>query len=661
MVQMFSRSYYAASATEFLLTSPATVLGELVAHHTFTVDQNQRNAWQAEIAHLQEAANDLSDSYFFLEFAIPRMGKRADAVIVIAGHIFVIEYKVGADDYERHAIDQVLDYAVDLKNFHEGSHNRTLVPILVATKAPSRQLRVQAWADGVMRPILTNRETFLPTIREVLASLKSVPIDAEAWAASSYKPTPTIVEAAQALYRGHDVQEISRSEAGAENLSRTGAYIAKVIDEAKRSGRKAICFVTGVPGSGKTLAGLNIATERMRSSEDEHAVFLSGNGPLVAVLREALANDEVDRSKATDAEPVSKKDAYRHASAFIQNIHHFRDEYVRKAAVPIERVVVFDEAQRAWNMEQASRFMREKRGQAEFEMSEPQFLLSVMDRHKDWCVVVCLIGGGQEINTGEAGLEEWLVAIERNYPDWHAHLSDRLTRVDYFGGSHLPTSLERLDAVLSPALHLATSVRSFRAEVLSDFVGAVVAGEAKLALSLHRELENYPLVITRRLEAARDWLRQLARGSERTGLVASSNAMRLKPNGIHVKAKIDPPVWFLADRTDVRSSFALEDVATEFDIQGLELDWVGMCWDANFRREGNGWKHYSFRGTRWERIIDPSRIAYLVNAYRVLLTRARQGTVIYVPLGSEIDDTRKPIFYDETYAFLRECGVTELT
>ncbi|MFZ2076824.1 MAG: DUF2075 domain-containing protein [Xanthobacteraceae bacterium] len=641
--------------------SPVAVLGELVAHHTFAVDQNQRNAWQAEITHLQEIANDLPDSFVFLEFAIPRMGKRADAIIISGGHVFVIEYKVGADDYQKHAIDQVLDYALDLKNFHEGSHNLTIVPIVVATNAPARQLELQAWADDVMRPVLTNRDTLLPTIGAIRVNLKSQAVEAGAWAASPYKPTPTIVEAAQALYRGHDVREISRSEAGAENLSRTGVYIAEVIEAAKRSGEKAICFVTGVPGSGKTLAGLNIATERMRSSRDEHAVFLSGNGPLVAVLREALAIDEVDRSKTTEAKSVSKKDAYRHASAFIQNIHHFRDEYAHTALAPTERVVVFDEAQRAWNREQASRFMRDKRGHGDFDMSEPQFLMSVMDRHKDWCVVACLIGGGQEINTGEAGLEEWLSAIEHNYPDWQVHLSDRLTRSDYFGGSHVPVSLERLDAVLSPALHLAISVRSFRAEVLSDFVGAVVGGEAKLALSLHRELTNYPLVITRKLEAVRDWLRQHARGSERTGLVASSNSMRLKPIGIHVKAHIDPPLWFLADKTDVRSSFALEDVATEFDIQGLELDWVGMCWDANFRREGNKWNHYSFRGARWERINDPIRATYLVNAYRVLLTRARQGMVIYVPFGSEIDDTRKPSFYDGTYAFLCDCGVTELT
>jgi hypothetical protein len=336
------------------------------------------------------------------------------------------------------------------------------------------------------------------------------------------------------------VQEITRNEAGAENLSRTGSYIIQVIHEARLHNRKAICFVTGVPGSGKTLAGLNIANESMRASKDEHAVFLSGNGPLVAVLRTALAIDEVDRSKAAKC-LVSKNDAYRHASEFIQNIHHFRDEYAQTTAPPTERVVVFDEAQRAWNQEQTCRFMREKRGHSGFDMSEPQFLLSVMDRHQDWCVVVCLVGGGQEINTGEAGLEEWLAAIDRNHSDWQVHMSDRLTRADYLGDT---TSAGPPNAFLTPKLHLAIPVRSFRAEVLSEFVGAVINGDAKRALSLYGSLANYPLVITRYLEAARDWLRQRARGSERMGLVASSNAMRLKPKGIHVKAKIDPPVWW---------------------------------------------------------------------------------------------------------------------
>lgn len=657
----YLRAYYAASATDFLQAPPAAVLGELVKHHQFATDPNQRNSWQTEIDHLYEVASANPDCFLFLEFAIPRMGKRADAVIVASGNVFVIEYKVGAEEYQKHALDQVLDYALDLKNFHAGSHGRTIVPILVATNAPSPDVKVQPWSDGVVRPICSNLETLVPTIRTLRAQLGESSMDVEEWAASPYKPTPTIVEAAQALYRGHDVRDISRSEAGAKNLSHTASYVANVIDRAKRTNRKSICFVTGVPGSGKTLAGLNIANGYLKGSKDEHAVFLSGNGPLVEVLREALAVDEVQRRKVASEKGVSKKEAYRHASAFIQNIHHFRDEYVRTTAAPTERVVVFDEAQRAWGKDQASRFMREKRGHGQFDMSEPQFLMSVMDRISGWCVVVCLIGGGQEINTGEAGLHEWLTAIEQNYLHWEAHLSDRLTRTDYLGGSSAPLSSKLLGATKTPELHLSVSVRSFRAEVVSDFVGAVIDGDTKQARSLSEHLTNYPLILTRDLKAVGTWLRENARGTERTGLVASSNALRLKPVGLHVKAKIDPPVWFLADKSDVRSSYALEDVATEFDIQGLELDWVGMCWDANFRREGSKWGHYNFRGSRWECISDPTRIAYLANAYRVLLTRARQGMVIFVPVGSEIDETRKPAFYDQTYAFLRDCGISELT
>ncbi len=659
MDQSILRAYHAASAEKFANTLASAILGELVSHHSFQVDPNQLSAWQMEIAHLQGVARAFPNSYICMEFAIPRMGKRADAIVIAEGIVFVLEYKVGANDYARQACDQVLDYVLDLKNFHEGSHHQIIVPILVATEAPKRQLDVEVWSDDVVRPIFANRQNLILFMQAVIARLGAAEFDPIAWSASPYKPTPTIVEAAQALYRGHNVLEISRSEAGEQNLSRTAAYITDVIEEVKRNSHKAICFVTGVPGSGKTLAGLNIANSRMKIHEDEHAVFLSGNGPLVAVLREALAIDELERNRAA-GEPTSKKNALRHASAFIQNIHHFRDEYVQTLAAPTERVAVFDEAQRAWTKKQASQFMRDKRGHNEFDMSEPQFLLSVMDRHQDWCLVVCLIGGGQEINTGESGLEEWLSAIDSHYPDWQVHVSDKLTRVDYLGGSKDPVSLERLNATHSSALHLAVSVRSFRAEAVSDFVGAVIDGDVAVACTIRQRLDHYPIVLTRNLEAARNWLRTNARGTERIGLVASSNALRLKSVGIHVKAKIDPTKWFLSDKVDVRSSYALEDVATEFDIQGLELDWVGVCWDANFRRCNDKWKHHRFRGTRWERIKDPIRAAYLANAYRVLLTRARQGMVIYLPHGSLIDDTRKPDFYDETYEFLRQCAIPEL-
>ena len=654
---MTNRSYYSARAIDFARNSPDAILGALVAHHNFDIDQRQRSAWQAEILHLQEIAKVLSRSHFFLEFAIPRMGKRADVLIISDGHIFVVEYKVGADNFQKSAMDQVMDYALDLKNFHEGSHRRIVVPILVATAAPTPKLELHLNPDQVASPVLANRETLLATIESLNTIFSPEVIDVEGWVRSVYKPTPTIIEAAQALYQGHNVQEISRSESGAKNLSDTSKYISQVIDEAKRRNQKAICFVTGVPGSGKTLAGLNIAAERMHVSEEEHAVFLSGNGPLVDVLREALAIDEVERSKIV-GKPINKKDAYRHVSAFVQNIHHFRDEYVSSSNAPVDHVVIFDEAQRAWSKEHTCRFMREKRGHTDFNMSEPDFLLSVMNRHLEWCVVVCLIGGGQEINTGEAGLQEWLSAIERKYSDWRVYLSDKLTQGDYLSvdeDSQITTN--ELNAIRSPALHLATSVRSFRAEVVSDFVRATIDGNAEIASSLYGKLSNYPLVMTRQLEAARNWLRGQARGTERIGLVASSNALRLKPSGIYVRAKIDPPTWFLASARDVRSSFALEDIATEFDIQGLELDWVGMCWDANFRREQNKWKCYSFRGTRWERINDSTRAAYLANSYRVLLTRARQGMVIYLPRGSDIDETRQSNFYDETYAFLSDCGI----
>ena len=660
MRNIANRAYYEAPATLLARTPISSILGSLVSHHHFEVDLKQRDAWVEQIEDLKELAVAIPEVHFFLEFAIPRMGKRADVIVLAHGIVFVLEYKVGAREYARSAIDQVLDYALDLKNFHEGSHERPIVPILVATEAPPEPLNIEAWSDKVARPFLANSETLLPYMQSMMKRLGSFDLDPVTWAASPYKPTPTIVEAAQALYQGHDVQDISRSEAGAENLSRTAAYLARVIEDAKANHTKAICFVTGVPGSGKTLAGLNIANERMKAHEDEHAVFLSGNGPLVEVLREALALDEVTQGRRA-GRPISKKDALRNASAFIQNIHHFRDEYVKTPAAPAERVVVFDEAQRAWTEEQASRFMQEKKGHRDFRMSEPQFLLSVMDRHQDWCVVVCLIGGGQEINTGEAGLQEWLKAIEHSYQHWDVHISDRLTKADYLDVPKAPTAIEHMHVSPTPALHLAVSVRSFRAEALSDFVGAIIDGDAERARSLREKLDHYPVTLTRDLGVARAWLREQARGSERIGLVASSNGMRLKPEGVYIKARIDPADWFLAGKDDVRSSFALEDAATEFDIQGLELDWVGVCWDANFRRVAGTWQSWSFRGSRWERINDPTRVAYLANAYRVLLTRARQGMVIFIPKGSNIDATRNPAFYDETCAFLANCGIANIT
>jgi Schlafen group 3, DNA/RNA helicase domain len=666
---MSKRAYYENSIGSFLAEDQGSVLGALTNAHGFSLDILQKNAWIEQIANLKEQLVGLPQGRIYFEFAIPRMGKRVDVVLLIQGIVFVLEYKTGAGDYDRHAIDQVVDYALDLKNFHEGSHSRAIVPILVATNARPQSNELCWDDDRVAKPLFSNGDDLGDLIANVLSALGQGAVPApgfsegeqepfKQWSETGYKPTPTIVEAAQALYQEHAVDEISRSDAGAKNLTHTADCISEIIAKSKATGRKSICFVTGVPGAGKTLAGLNISTRKVEGTE-EHAVFLSGNGPLVLVLREALARDEVERAKA-QGQPVNKKAALQKVSAFIQNIHHFRDEGLRSDAPPVEHVVVFDEAQRAWNQAHAEKFMVQKRGASTFDMSEPEFLISVMDRRQDWCTIVCLIGGGQEINTGEAGLTEWFDALAKRFRHWDVYHSGHLTHENYSWGQDLGAKLADLHAVEESALHLAVSIRSFRAEMLSDFVGAIIEGDGTRASGIHAALTNYPLVLTRDIQHAREWLRQHARGTERLGLVASSGAMRLKPEGIHVKANIDPANWFLNGKEDIRSSYYLEDVATEFDIQGLELDWTGVCWDADFRMEDDGWGYYAFKGTKWQNVNDLYRRVYLANAYRVLLTRARQGMVIFVPKGDESDYTRPPSFYDQTFAFLKSCGIAEL-
>ena len=639
------RAYLSLPAAEVHHTSDDAFYGQLAKALPFAVEPAQRAAWEFQIHHLRQLAAELPEAYFYLEFLIPRMGRRADLIILLRGLIFVVEYKLGARQIDRSALDQVYGYGLDLKHFHEQSHDRAVVPIVVATEAPASLPPVLNWdVDRLAKPIGRNPAELAQTVREIAAAHQEPPIDPTAWLDGRYRPTPTIVEAAQALYRGHDVEEISRSEAGAENLSRTADYVSEAIARAKRDNRKIICFVTGVPGSGKTLAGLNIATARKRAHRDEHAVFLSGNGPLVDVLREALALDAVAKAREAGAATTKARED-RNAAAFIQNIHHFRDDALASPAEPVEKVAVFDEAQRAWDVEQTSKFMQQKRGQTGFAMSEPEFLLSVMDRHQDWCAVICLIGGGQEINTGEAGIEEWLSALARSFPHWQVHLPLTIEH----GG-------EIADKIAAPALHLATSIRSFRAERLSDFVGHVISSDVLAAKREREALHNYPLFITRDLSQARAWLRARRRGQERAGLLSSSNAARLKPHGIFVKAKIEPAKWFLAPSADVRSSDALEDAGTEFDVQGLELDWACLCWDANLRWRGDRWEALQFKGTAWQAVNDPQRQRYVANAYRVLLTRARQGLVVFVPHGDDVDATRPPEVYNSIYACLVDCG-----
>lgn len=654
------RAWYCSPVSLFLEESSDNILGKLTRNCDFEILTTQKNAWIEQIEILHACLQGIRGS-IFLEFSIPRMGRRIDAVLLVGPVVFAIEFKTGEKDFDRIAIDQVWDYALDLKNFHEASHGVSIVPILVATQSKnpaSLELRVDN--DKVYRPVSVSAEGIRGVIDFVLQTVKGTSIDGKYWVEAPYHPTPTIVEAARSLYAQHSVEAIARYDAGAQNLRITSRRLEELVDEAKREKRKIICFVTGVPGAGKTLVGLNIATNRRDENEPTHAVFLSGNGPLVDVLREALTRDEVIRRKKR-GEKVRKKEVAEMIKAFIQNVHHFRDDALANLSPPIERVVIFDEAQRAWNSKQASNFMRRKKGVPDFVHSEPEFLISCMDRHKDWAVIVCLVGGGQEINTGEAGIGAWLDAVNTHFPDWNVYISSELTDSEYAAGEALGTVYSRQNVYADDALHLSVSMRSFRAENVSSFVKSLLDCEEQDARrDLKKLLKRYPVAITRNLNLAKQWVRDHARGSERFGMVASSKAQRLKPHAIDIRVEIDPVHWFLNEKEDTRSSYYLEDAATEFQVQGLELDWVCVNWDGDLRFTGSGWSFHDFRGSSWCNIRNAENRAYLRNAYRVLLTRARQGMVIFVPQGDRIDPTRSPDYYDATFNYLAELGIPSL-
>ena len=639
------REFYADSIKGFLGSSVDEIIGKLTRESDFSVDPSQKGAWIEEIEILQRVLTPYAGGIHF-EYSIPRMGERIDVLLVIGPVIFVLEFKTGAKEFTRYAIDQVTDYALDLKNFHETSHDLVVAPVLIATDAPGVMplVAMTPQDDKLLVPIKANAGTLADVIKTVRDFARDEKIDWNEWRTGRYSPTPTIMEAALALYRRHSVAEISRSDAGAINLNQTSDAISEIVREAKDLGRKSICFVTGVPGAGKTLVGLNIATKYIDKADAHHSVFLSGNGPLVKILQEALARDMVVRTKAR-GQRIKKGEAKSRVKAFIQNVHHFRDEGLRDVKrPPIDHVALFDEAQRAWNLAMTADFMKRKKSQPGFKRSEPEFLISCLDRHPDWAVIICLVGGGQEINRGEAGIGEWIDSLMRSYPDWHVYISPQLSDSEYGAGKVLRQleSHRNVEACPVPSSFRVHAFVPGRECFASRQADPGPGGEhARQTLAQLRD--RYPIVLTRDLSKAKGWLKSQARGTERYGIMVSSQAERLKPQAIFVRAPMDPIHWFLDGKDDVRSSYYLEDVATEFHVQGLELDWGCVTWDADFRYARAGWTHKSFLGNKWKNIKDLERQKYQKNAYRVLLTRARQGMVIVVPAGDREDPTRDPI------------------
>ena len=680
-----TRYYYSSAISEFIGEEENSIVGKLTGSSQHDINKETSSSWRAEIESLKEALKDYSDrGSIYLEYNIPRMGHRVDAIVLIDGIVFILEYKTGRQTSNQSARNQVWDYALDLKNFHADSKDRTLAPIVVVPCALDEDchLTPKSSGDKVYEPLFTNTRQLGTAIQNILvldqATVRHSQSD-DIWANSGYEPTPTIIEAAIALYEKHSVADITKSGG---DIEKTSKALNRIIDHCRKEKRKAICFITGVPGAGKTLIGLNTAIELF--NQGIGAVYLSGNYPLVEVLQEALARDYIERKRIITSNEEKKTrpkkgDAKREVKAFIQMIHHYRDQYLEgvditandirpkpgyfesntdKAYIPAEHVAIFDEAQRAWTKEELQRFMREKKNIQNFPYSEPEYLISCMDRQRDWGVVVCLVGNGQSINKGEAGLNEWIASIQRRYKSWDVYISQTILSKEQ--ERDIAPQLKHQEE-----LHLEMSMRSFRSESVSIFINQLLDLKVEEARSTLNKLkkDNYPIVLTRSLERAKLWLRSKKRGNERMGLLASSKAERLKAISINVKYSPNFVHWFLEDSQDFRSSDTLEDALTEFEVQGLEIDWACVAWDADLRlsEDKRTWEHFQLRGgDKWQNINKPVNQEYQINAYRVLLTRARQGIVILIPEGDDTDTTRKREWYDRTYNYLKGIGIPEI-
>ena len=707
------RCLYDSEIASFLDRERDAVFGVLCDRYHGDALTTTREAWAKEIEILQSALTPWknSDGRIIFEYDIPRLGKRIDVVLLLNGIIFCLEFKVGESNILEHDIDQVLDYALDLKNFHKYSREALIIPILIATKynRTSTLIRSSVYDDRVMNPLVTGENGITGLLTDVLRTFPEEPPVETNWIISPYAPTPTIIEAAKTLYESHSVEDITRHEADQITTDKTIARILEIIKGSKERGEKRICFVTGVPGAGKTLVGLDVAVKQTYQGmdtpvEDEGAVYLSGNGPLVAVLTEALARDNVEKSRARGASK-NKTDAKREIGKFIQIIHRYRDNMLAKIKNPVENgvleidpekavklkaagygevehVAIFDEAQRSWTQKRLADYLRRggtygnKLKVPNFPVSEAAFLIWSLDQREDWATIICLVGGGQEIHTGEAGITEWIKALNDIYTHWKVYISPRLTEPEYAEGRVNELLKDNRNVTYEDSLHLAVSMRSYRAEKVSAFVHALLEMD-ETAPAIYEEIrEKYPIVLTRDMEKAKAWLNSKARGNERTGVLITKESARYKPLGIHVLKPGDEDAihWFLEDKTDTRSSNYLEDAATEIQVQGLELDYACLLWDADMRYDHGRWRYYKFNGkTEWREIPDNSenrheQRKYMLNAYRVLLTRARAGMVICVPEGNDHktasgfweDATRLPEYYNGTYQYLKSLGLEEL-
>ena len=643
-------AWWSGTLKELRECQPDRIVGQLatrlVEAHPLNRD-TQLRAWRAEIAVLTESlAGAPAHWQLLLEYPLLRLRKRIDAVLLTEHAIFVLEFKVGSTAFSQVDREQVEDYALDLFDFHAASREHPIVPILIATSARDRPGQWPLFTVPVTPVQEATADSLFDIITGCVARAPAAqsPLDIGNWEAAPYRPVPTIVEAARMLYARHGVSEIAAARSDLANLTRTTDAILQTIDQARAARRHMIVFVTGIPGAGKTLCGLNAVFGPVTE-----AAFLTGNLPLVFVIRAALERDARQQGR-------NIRDAQQETESAIQPLMGFLRDNLQRSEPPHEHVVIFDEAQRAWDAD----FGRRKFGHAQ---SEAALFLDIMHRHADWAVIVALVGNGQEINTGEAGLAAWGEALTER-PDWQILAPSGVIGTSDPRQCLFAVAPSRAD--IRDNLHLAVPVRSVRSALAAPWVEAVLAGDPDTARSIAAEAGGIPFYVTRSLLAMRVALRHYARGSRRAGLVCSAGARRLQADGIwpnfpHLDADAMAH-WFLGRWPDVRASDALELPATQFACQGLELDHVGLCWgnDLIRRSDQRRWIARRFSGSRWQERRKEADIAYQTNTYRVLLTRARYETVIWVPNGDEADITRPPHEFDAIANFLLTCGAQPL-
>ncbi len=581
-----------------------------------------------------------------LHYRLLRLGCRIDAVLVTPGAVLV--FRITMETTQFRAADRVAveDAALDLADFHAGCRGMPVVPILVVPNGGRPRGARPLPLQGALPVIETTRLLLPGLLHDFAAGFPAVPGAGPpaAWAVAPYRPVPALVEAACLLYARHDVTALTLAQAGHGGLARTATAVAEAVGQARSAGQHWVIFVTGQPGAGKTLCGLDLAFA------GQGAAFLTGNPTLVHVLREALVRDAVGRG-------MGRRAAQQRMEGVIQALPRFRDHHVREPGPSPERILIIDEAQRCWTAPHA--VLKTRNRPVPLATSEPGHLLDIMIRRQDWSVVVCLLGGGQEIHDGEGGIAEWGRALAAR-PGWRA--------VAPKDAMHAEDSRQRLlphpRLTWDDRLHLSQPVRSVHAPAAAAWVAAMLSNNAEKARGIARAEGGLPFRLTRSLDDMRCALQ--GRGSRQSGLLASSQARRLRAEGLGaVLPHQDEDAvarWFLGRWPDIRSADALELVATEFCVQGLELDQAGVCWDADLIRnvDGANWQARSLRGAAWTLLRRAEAVSNRLNAYRVLLTRARFATVIWVPRGAHRDITRDPAQYDAVADYLLACGIIPL-